>query len=180
MSWGLGVIVTSIIIIVQAVALLYLYNIYNYLNQLKEDGECDKLNNPLLTIYRNIIVVYTIFILVVTILILVVSILLYSSVIVKMNDNKLISFIFRHRHILLLFNLLLGLTVLYLLYNISLQEGCKDIQPNFRIFLFIMNIIKIIRIIYSLFLKNKSNKKPNIRYYTAIYKLTIISNILMF
>lgn len=171
MNWRLlgimviGIIGISIMIIVKLLSFLYYYHIYGYLTQLKDDELCNELNSPLLTIYRNIIIVYSIFI-------LVAYILLYSGLTV--NENKLVSFIFRHRHILVLFNLLLALT---LLYNISLQDKCKDIQPNFRIFLFIMNITKIIFIIHSLFFKEKRPYKVS---YKPTDKLLNIGLLLIF
>ena len=134
-----------IVIIIDILSLVFLHYILNYLNELRDNEVCDKLNQPYLDIYYSVLIFY------ITIILLgVIYLCVFGSTYVNL-------YILRYKRLLFSFNLLLALSVVYLLYNISSQETCKDIQPNFRIFLFIYNMIKIIYIINKLFFKKNKN-----------------------
>lgn len=132
--------------IVIILTLLYYYYVIKYINELKDIELCNKLNSPHLNIYIGIVIFYIILI-----------IISYMNVFGK---NFYLKYILKNIVTLTIINIIFNSFIIYLLYNISSQEECKDIQPNFRLFLIIINIISFILNIKNIyFYKYKINNK---------------------
>lgn len=131
------IIFTMIVIIL---TLLYYYYVVKYINELKDIELCNKLNSPYLNIYIGIVLFYIMLILI-----------SYTNV---FGRNFYFKYIFKNTVTFTTINIIFNLFIIYLLYNISSQEECKDIQPNFRLFLIIMNIISFFLNIKNIY-KNK-------------------------
>lgn len=141
----------DIIINIISTGLVFLYYFYilKYINKLKDNEICDKLNQPYLNIFYGIIIVLA--------LILTISIPLFQKLL-GINSFSMLSITIKYLNIIILFSLSINIFIVKLLYNISKQPKCKDIYPNFRMFIFLMNTLSIFSNIASLYFV--SFKKP--------------------
>ena len=142
--------------------LIYYFYILKYINDLKDIEICNNINQPYLNIFYGIISFMIIF-------------SIFNFVIPKKYLINLIKFIFKFKIPILLIFLIANLLIFKLLFNISKQQKCKDISPNFRTFIFYMVIINIIINILNIFTimntkeLNKKDKKL-IQLYLKEYK----------
>lgn len=129
--------------------LYYYYYVIKYIKDLKDIELCNKLNYPYLNIYYGIILFYVIL-----------FILSSSGIFGKLFGTNYLTFILNNFITIMIINTLINIFVIYLLYNISSQEQCKEIYPNFRTLLFILNGISLFsNINYIYFFNNKKDKK---------------------
>ena len=142
-----------------SLVLLYYFYIIKYINKLKDNEICDELNQPYLNIFYGIIIVL--------ISILIVSIPSVQRLL-GINPFSILSIIVKYSVFIILFSLCVDIFIVKLLYNISKQPKCKDIYPDFRMFIFLMYIINIFLDVMNLYfasisksLSNKELKKIN-------------------
>tara|TARA_A100001015_G_C14805512_1_gene638706 strand:+ start:228 stop:743 length:516 start_codon:yes stop_codon:yes gene_type:complete len=144
-------------IISTSLIFLYYFFILKYINKLKDNEICDKLNQPYLNIFYGIIIVLA--------LILTISIPFFQKLL-GINSFYMLSITIKYLNFIILFSLSINIFIVKLLYNISKQPKCKDIYPNFRLFIFLMNIVSLFTNIATLYfgllkkpLSNKELKK---------------------
>ena len=132
----------SIIIInfiISALVLIYYFYILKYINKLKDNEICDKLNYPYLNIFYGIIIIIILF--------LVISFVikfLFVQRLFSINSISLLNLIIKYGILIIIISLCFNTFIVKLLYDIGNQPKCKDIYPNFRIFIYIINVINII------------------------------------
>ena len=148
---------TSITLIL---SLAYYYYLYNYIDELRKTKECNQRNQPYLEIFYNIVIIS---------FILSVSYIIYFICLVYGYINissifKISSYLIKYSKIIYIISILINLLIIYLLYEVSKQEICKDINSNFRLFIIIISIIGLLsdfKSLYNLFIQSLkfSNKK---------------------
>ena len=141
----------TIIINIISTGLVFLYYFYilKYINKLKDNEICDKLNHPYLNIFYGIIIVY--------ILILIISIPSVQRLL-GINPFSILIITVKYLTFIVLISLSINIFIVKLLYNISKQPKCKDIYPTFRMFIYLLYIICIFLNIISLYVVKL--KKP--------------------
>jgi hypothetical protein len=141
----------TIIINIISTGLVFLYYFYilKYINKLKDNEICDKLNHPYLNIFYGIIIVY--------ILILIISIPSVERLL-GINPFSIPIITVKYLTFIVLISLSINIFIVKLLYNISKQPKCKDIYPTFRMFIYLLYIICIFLNIISLYVVKL--KKP--------------------
>jgi len=137
----------SIIIInfiISAFVLIYYFYILKYINKLKDNEICDKLNHPYLNIFYGIMIIF--------ILLLLISLLLpFIQTLFGINPFSIFNIIIKYRISIIIISLCFNAFIVKLLYDIGNQPKCKDIYPNFRIFIYIMTSIDVILNIMNLY-----------------------------
>lgn len=129
-------------IISTGLVLFYYFYILKYINELKDIEICDKLNQPYLNIFYGIIIVFM--------LILIIS-NPFVQRLLGINPFSVLSIIVKYVMVIILFSLSANIFIVKLLYDISKQAKCKDIYPNFRMFVLVMNIISVFLNIINLY-----------------------------
>jgi|TARA_R110001599_G_C11997909_1_gene636744 hypothetical protein len=151
----------SIIIInfiISALVLIYYFYILKYINKLKDNEICDKLNYPYLNIFYGIIIIIIVF--------LVISFVIKFPFVQRLfgiNSISLLNLIIKYGILIIIISLCFNTFIVKLLYDIGNQPKCKDIYPNFRIFIYIIASIDVILNLMNLYsalvLKPLSNKE---------------------
>lgn len=130
------------------------FYILKYIKKLKDIEICDKLNHPYLNIFYGIIVVTIVFIIV-----------MFPPIrrVFGIKDFDIFKFMFKHNILIVGLSLSINIFIVKLLHDIKNQNKCKDIYPNFRMFLFIFNLLGIvinsINLYSSITSKSLSNKE---------------------
>lgn len=154
---------TTIIINIVSTALVLIYYFYilKYINKLKDNEICDKLNYPYLNIFYGIMIIL--------ILLLLIS-LRFVRRLFGISPFSIFNIIIKYRVLIILISLCINVFIVKLLYDIGNQPKCKNIYSNFRVFIYIMNQIGVILNIINLYSvsvsKSLSNKElKNIKRY---------------
>tara|TARA_B100001248_G_C27379834_1_gene456336 strand:- start:601 stop:1113 length:513 start_codon:yes stop_codon:yes gene_type:complete len=144
----------TILIISTTLTLFYYFYILKYIKKLKDIEICDKLNYPYLNIFYGIIIITIVFV-----------IFMFPPIrrIFGIKELVIFKYIIKYNSLIIGVSLSINIFIVKLLHDISNQNKCKDIYPNFRMFLFIFNLLGIvinsINLYSSITLKSLSNKE---------------------
>ena len=144
----------TILVISTTLTLFYYFYILKHIKKLKDIEICDKLNYPYLNIFYGIIIITIVFV-----------IFMFPSIrrIFGIKELVIFKYIIKYNSLIIGVSLSINIFIVKLLHNISNQNKCKDIYPNFRMFLFIFNLLGIvinsINLYSSITLKSLSNKE---------------------
>ena len=126
-----------------------------YLRDVREYKDCDKINSPYLAFYYYYYWIDLIFLIILAIL----TFSIFSSISkdfkkfskIKKNMNKFDRKV-GHNYIHTFLNVLLLGFFIKLLYDISNEEECKDVDPGLRTFLLGINSFSLFSLIMNLFI----------------------------
>lgn len=120
--------------------LIYYFYILKYINELKDNEICNKLNQPYLNIFFGITIVTTVLLFILILYPYIRSFFGISPYFIF----SIINIMFKYKFLIILISLSINIFIVLLLYNIGNQPKCKDIYPTFRTFVYILNIISMV------------------------------------